>query len=208
MEYMEVLISDFNGTLQSKNCESTDIINDLCPTCEKFWLHPCSALLQRQQSMLSSLSSPYIISCLGYEISGDFYSLFLELAEGGTLSDLAGRLDEPKIQSFNRQILLGLSYLHSNGIAHRDVKGRNVLLCSEAIVKLADFGCARRVGDGGRSVMLTPTFMAPEVVRGSVLSYFSSSHQRGGTGGRRRCVVSWVHGVGDGYREVTVAGSY
>ncbi|KAI0515817.1 hypothetical protein KFK09_008485 [Dendrobium nobile] len=125
-----------------------------------------SALLQREQSMLSSLSSPHIISCLGFEISGDSYSLFLELAEGGTLSDLAGRLDEPKIQSFTRQILLGLSYLHSNGIAHCDVKGRNVLLCSEAIVKLADFGCARRVGDGGRSVMGTPAFMAPEVVRG------------------------------------------
>ncbi|KAL0921180.1 hypothetical protein M5K25_008228 [Dendrobium thyrsiflorum] len=93
-------------------------------------------------------------------------SLFLELAEGRTLSDLAGRLDEPKIQYFTRQILLGLSYLHSNDIAHCDVKGRNVLLCSEAIVKLEDFGCARRVGDGGRSVMATPVFMAPEVMRG------------------------------------------
>ncbi|KAL0921177.1 hypothetical protein M5K25_008224 [Dendrobium thyrsiflorum] len=93
-------------------------------------------------------------------------SLFLELAEGRTLSDLAGRLDEPKIQYFTRQILLGLSYLHSNDIAHCDVKGRNVLLCSEAIVKLEDFGCARRVGDGGRSVMGTPVFMAPEVMRG------------------------------------------
>ncbi|KAL0921170.1 hypothetical protein M5K25_008217 [Dendrobium thyrsiflorum] len=125
-----------------------------------------SALLQREQSMLSSLSCPYIISCLGYEISGDYFSLFLELAEGRTLSDLAGRLDEPKIQSFTRQILLGLSYLHSNGIAHCDVKGRNVLLCSEAIVNLEDFSCARRVGDGGQSVMGTPVFMAPKVVRG------------------------------------------
>ncbi|KAL0921182.1 hypothetical protein M5K25_008230 [Dendrobium thyrsiflorum] len=120
-------------------------------------LIPCSKL---KNKLRRRITKSY------YEISGDFYSLFLELAEGGTLSDLAGRPDELKIQSFTRQILLGLPYLHSNGIAHCDVKGRNVLLCSEAIVKLANFGCARRVGDGGRSVMGTPAFMAPEVVRG------------------------------------------
>ncbi|KAI0515814.1 hypothetical protein KFK09_008482 [Dendrobium nobile] len=125
-----------------------------------------SSLLQREQSILSSLCSPYIISYLGFDISGDSYHLFLELANGGALSDFAGRLDESKIRSFTRQILLGLSYLHSNGIAHCDVKGRNVLLCSDGIVKLADFGCAKSVGDGGRSVMGTPAFMAPEVVRG------------------------------------------
>ncbi|KAL0921125.1 hypothetical protein M5K25_008164 [Dendrobium thyrsiflorum] len=125
-----------------------------------------SALLQREQSMLSSLSSPHIISYLGFNISGDSYHLFLELANGGALSNLAGRLDESKIRSFTRQILLGLSYLHSNGIAHCDVKGRNVLLCSDGLVKLADFGCARSVGDCARTVMGTPAFMAPEVVRG------------------------------------------
>ncbi|KAH0463784.1 hypothetical protein IEQ34_006570 [Dendrobium chrysotoxum] len=125
-----------------------------------------SSLLQREQSILSSLSSPYIISCLGFDISGDSYHLFLELANGGALSDFAGRLDESKIRSFTRQILLGISYLHSNGIAHCDVKGRNVLLCSDGIVKLADFGCSKNVGEGGRSVMGTPAFMAPEVVRG------------------------------------------
>ncbi|XP_020573830.1 mitogen-activated protein kinase kinase kinase NPK1-like [Phalaenopsis equestris] len=125
-----------------------------------------SAILQKEHSILSSLTSPHIVSCLGFDISGESYHLFLELAAMGALSDVAGRLDEPKIRSFTRQILLGLSYLHSEGIAHCDVKGGNVLLCSDDLVKLADFGCARRDGDGGRLVMGTPAYMSPEAVRG------------------------------------------
>ncbi|XP_020573986.1 mitogen-activated protein kinase kinase kinase ANP1-like [Phalaenopsis equestris] len=125
-----------------------------------------SALLQKEHSILSSLSSPHIISCHSFANSGEFSNLFLELAAGGALSALAGHLDELKIRSFTRQILLGLSYIHSKGIAHCDVKGSNVLLCSDDLVKLADFGCARWDGDGNRLVMGTPAYMAPEAVRG------------------------------------------
>ncbi|PKA65275.1 Mitogen-activated protein kinase kinase kinase ANP1 [Apostasia shenzhenica] len=129
-----------------------------------------SSLLQREQSILASLSSPHIISCLGSDVSGDSYHLFLELAAGGAISDLAGSIDEPMVRSFTRQILLGLSYIHSNGIAHCDIKGRNILISSDGQVKLADFGCAVRVSGGcaaaDGSVMGTPAYMAPEVARG------------------------------------------
>ncbi|XP_020572327.1 mitogen-activated protein kinase kinase kinase NPK1-like [Phalaenopsis equestris] len=123
-----------------------------------------AALLQKEQSILSSISSPHIISCLGSSVSRDSCNLFLEFAAGGALSDIAGYLSEPKIRSFTRQILLALCYLHSNGIVHGDVKGRNVLVGSEGKIKLGDFGCAHRVGEG--LVMGTPAFMAPEVARG------------------------------------------
>ncbi|KAG0456411.1 hypothetical protein HPP92_024199 [Vanilla planifolia] len=125
-----------------------------------------SSLLRREQSILSSLSSRHIISCLGSDVSGGCYHLFLELAAGGALSDYAGYLEESKIRSFTRQIVLGLFYLHSRGVAHGDVKGRNVLVGEDGRrVKLGDFGCARRLGDVGL-VMGTPAFMAPEVARG------------------------------------------
>ncbi|PKA61472.1 Mitogen-activated protein kinase kinase kinase ANP1 [Apostasia shenzhenica] len=131
-----------------------------------------SFLLQREHAILSSLSSPHIIPCLGFDVSGDSCHLFLEYATGGALSDVAGCIEEPKMQAFSRQILLALSYLHSNGIAHCDVKGRNVLLCSNGCVKLADFGCARVVGGGDNGVVMgTPAFMAPEVARGEEQSF-------------------------------------
>lgn len=51
-----------------------------------------------------------------------------------------GRLDESVIRVYTRQLLLGLEYLHGNGIAHRDIKGANVLVANDGTIKLADFG--------------------------------------------------------------------
>ena len=40
----------------------------------------------------------------------------------------------------------GLGYLHDQGVAHRDIKGANILTTKEGLVKLADFGVAAKVG--------------------------------------------------------------
>ncbi|XP_016648134.1 PREDICTED: mitogen-activated protein kinase kinase kinase ANP1-like [Prunus mume] len=132
--------------------------------------------LQMEQTILSTLSSAQIVSYKGCNTSTEngtvFYNLFLEYAPGGTLSDAirsqGGRLNEAAIRSYTRQILLGLHHLHSNQIAHCDIKGQNVLVTNNgADVKLADLGCAKRVNfDHGLPIGGTPVYMAPEVARG------------------------------------------
>ena len=136
-----------------------------------------SEFLQREQKILSSLKSPKIIAYRGFNVSSEngelIYNLCLEFAAGGSLSDhisrRGGRLSQAEIRAYTRQILIGLDYLHSEGIVHCDVKGENVLVTGEGL-KIADLGCARffndMAGDDWVPVAGTPAFMAPEVARG------------------------------------------
>ena len=72
------------------------------------------------------------------------------------------------------QILKGLKYIHSGEIVHRDLKPSNVLINTECLIKIADFGLARSVavkGDDGDPIMTeyvaTRWYRAPEIVLGS-----------------------------------------
>lgn len=140
-----------------------------------------SASLQREQQILSSLASPRVVEYRGFGVTregGDgrlTYNLFMEFVPGGTLADLTrklgGRLSQPAIARYARQILEGLEHLHSRGIAHCDVKGSNILMGEDG-PKLADLGCARRVDDPAAAAEAeapfggTPMYMSPEVARG------------------------------------------
>ena len=57
----------------------------------------------------------------------------------------AGRFNESVIKIYTKQILLGLEYLHGNGIMHRDIKGANILVDNTGLVKLADFGASKKI---------------------------------------------------------------
>lgn len=84
-----------------------------------------------------------------------------------------GPLPEQVLALYTHQILKGVAYLHLNRVIHRDLKGNNVMLMPTGIIKLIDFGCARRLsclnhtasnsGDLLKSVHGTPYWMAPEV---------------------------------------------
>ena len=79
-----------------------------------------------------------------------------------------GALSERTAARYTRQILLGMHYLHENGIAHRDVKGANVLVAEDGTMKLADFGASKRLGHDSvvSGLKGTPHWMAPEIIKG------------------------------------------
>lgn len=132
-----------------------------------------SETLQREQQFLSILSSPYVVSYKGCEITKEdnkvMYNLLMQYMPEGTIIDAIGRrnrvrLNETEISNYTRQIVRGLEYLHSNGVVHCDIKGAN-LLVGKGGVKIADLGCAKWAGEDV-AVRGTPMFMAPEVARG------------------------------------------
>ena len=119
----------------------------------------------------------------------------MELVTGGTLLDRiisCGNYSEEDARIVFRQIASALQYLHSKGIAHRDLKPDNVMLAkagSHTNVKVADFGLSKILETQDpvlfSTVCGTPQYLPPEVVQvieGSVTGYDGKSMDLYGLG--------------------------
>lgn len=76
--------------------------------------------------MMAGLSHPNIVRILGATKTGAHFNMFVEWMPGGSVSyllEMYGVFSEPVMSSYAQQLLLGLAYLHDNGILHRDMKG-------------------------------------------------------------------------------------
>jgi serine/threonine protein kinase len=98
--------------------------------------------------------------------------MLIEFCGGGAVDTIMIELEKPlkeaQIRYLCREILEGLSFLHKNRVIHRDLKAGNVLLTTDADVKLADFGVSaknKHTLQKRDSFIGTPYWMAPEVVQ-------------------------------------------
>ncbi|XP_061774447.1 uncharacterized protein map3k19 isoform X1 [Nerophis ophidion] len=133
--------------------------------------------LQGEVELLKTLRHTNIVGFLGTSLYQHMVSIFMEYIPGGSIASILhrfGPLPERVLALYTHQILEGVAYLHLNRVVHRDLKGNNVMLMPTGVIKLIDFGCARRVscvthstnssGDLLKSVHGTPYWMAPEVI--------------------------------------------
>jgi serine/threonine protein kinase len=91
----------------------------------------------------------------------------MEFCESGSLHDTMvsfGAFPETLVCAYLRQVLLGLEYLHGQGIVHRDIKSGNILCTKDGIIKLADFGIATAQGNTKEVFEGSPYWVAPEVI--------------------------------------------
>lgn len=128
--------------------------------------------LEEEVKLLKNLSHPNIVRYLGTVREEETLNILLEFVSGGSISSLLGKFGsfpEAVIRMYSKQLLLGLDYLHKNGIMHRDIKGANILVDNKGCIKLADFGASKQVVElatvsGAKSMKGTPYWMAPEVI--------------------------------------------
>ena len=132
-------------------------------------------MLANEISVMKKLSHANIVSYYFAERVGDVMNIFMEYVPGGSLRqvlDQFGLLGDAVASAYTEQILIGVAYLHSQQVVHRDIKCANVLLTVDGLCKLADFGsscyldniASKRSDNESCDPQGTPVWMAPEVL--------------------------------------------
>lgn len=131
--------------------------------------------IQAEIETMKALCHPNIVKYFSMqELSNRIY-IVMEYAAFGSLRQFYqrhGALQAEEVVFCLNQIVQGLAYLHSQGIAHRDIKCANCLLFEGEQVKLADFGASKKYESESivSGLKGTPNWMAPEVIKGTAMT--------------------------------------
>ena len=127
-------------------------------------------MTRRIEALRAEQRAPHLVQSLGTgEAEGRGWIAF-EYLDGGSLEDLIsakGPLAPGWAARYTCDAGRALVRLHAAGIFHRDVKPANLLLASDAKVRLGDFGLSRDLA-GKLSAAGSPAFAAPEMIAGNV----------------------------------------
>jgi serine/threonine protein kinase len=131
----------------------------------------------KEGKLAAKLNHNNIVQAIDVGEIGGLYYFVMEYVEGKTLYDDLSKgkiFEEKEALGIIIQLCNALAHAHGQGMIHRDVKPKNIMLTTEGIVKLADMGLARETSDieaaeneKGKAFG-TPYYIAPEQVRGEV----------------------------------------
>jgi eukaryotic-like serine/threonine-protein kinase len=135
--------------------------------------------------MLASFDHPNIAQLhTAFQVDNQLV-MMMEYVEGSSLEQIAkqGPISQSDVIKYIQQVLAALSYAHGRGVIHRDIKPANIMVTSQGIVKLMDFGIAksRTEQDLTRpgTTMGSLYYMSPEQVRGGTVDARSDIYSVG-----------------------------
>jgi serine/threonine protein kinase len=127
----------------------------------------------REARMAAALAHPNLVAVYDVGTDDGLPYIVMEYVEGETLAELmarAGPVSPDRAVELLVQVCAGLEHAHAAGLVHRDIKPQNLLVRTDGVVKVADFGIARtlqgtqltQVG----TVLGTAAYLAPEQAAG------------------------------------------
>ena len=117
---------------------------------------------------LAKIDHPNVVKVFGYFEANSSAYLIMAFEEGVDLEDWlrerSAPLSEAELTSLVLPMLDGLEAIHAEGLIHRDIKPRNIVIRGNGTPVLIDFGAARRVGQEQTSLtaLISPGFSPPE----------------------------------------------
>ncbi|MBF0562195.1 MAG: protein kinase [Alphaproteobacteria bacterium] len=120
--------------------------------------------------IIAELDHPNIVHVYDLEEAHGTRFIIMEMVNGRSLDAVLaerGKFTPDETIHIIGQIAAALSYAHSRGIIHGDIKPANCTLSPDGHLKLLDFGVSHRAGLGKRADLCgTPAYIAPELIRG------------------------------------------
>jgi eukaryotic-like serine/threonine-protein kinase len=130
------------------------------------------ARLRIEAEAAGALAHPCIVRTYEYGEADGYAYIAMEYVESHSLRDCFDsqvRFNTDQAINIISQLLKALQYAHQHGVWHRDVKPSNILLVTDGLIKITDFGIARVESLNMAqtdSIMGTPGFIAPEMYLG------------------------------------------
>lgn len=127
--------------------------------------------LERELRLCVTMSCPYLVNCFDVVYFEDIIIVVMELCAFGDLMTMITEefvLVRANWRKIFAQLCLGVQYLHSRGMAHRDLKLENILIDEQMNVKLCDYGfmCETKPASLSTTMCGSMRYVAPEVLRG------------------------------------------
>jgi len=142
---------------------------------------------QREAAAVAALNHPGIVRVYDFDAERDRLFIVMEYLAGRSLGFWLremGRLGTDLAIDMAQQVLSAVGAAHDHGVIHRDLKPENILISAQGKAKILDFGVAKLLDDSPQLTaegftVGTPTYMAPEQLRGEVVDARSDIYSIG-----------------------------
>lgn len=125
---------------------------------------------KRETDLISGLNHGGVVKVLAFDFSSATPWLTYEFLKGHTLRELitsGKKFESDESVRIVSEIAHALAYIHDSGLVHRDINPNNVMITTDGVVKIMDFGIAHRMGEPfPKQLAGTPGYMSPETAKG------------------------------------------